>query len=56
MKTTLIALLISFSAMAETTCFTRSIEIEPNEITLGRTLCFGDVEVQVNIESNTSGG
>lgn len=51
MKTALIALLISFSAMAETTCFTRSTEIETSEITLGRTLCFGDVEVQVDMLS-----
>ena len=49
MKFTLLSLLLSFSAFAETTCFTRTTEIETSEVALARTLCFGDVEVQMNM-------
>lgn len=40
------ALFLSFSALAESTCFTRATEIETQEVTLGRTICFGQVEVK----------
>ena len=50
MKMVLLALLISAPAFANT-CFTRDVELRTNEVTLARELCFGDVELQLDIFS-----
>jgi hypothetical protein len=50
MKIALLALLISAPVFA-TTCFTRDVEIRTNEVSLARELCFGDVELQLDIFS-----
>jgi len=49
MKIALFACLFSLSALADTTCFTRTTEIETTEVSLGRTICFGEVEVQLDL-------
>lgn len=49
MKTALLALLISAPVLADTTCFTRDVALQTNEVSLSRELCFGDVELQLDI-------
>ncbi len=51
MKIALLALLISAPVFANTTCFTRDVEIRTNQVSLSRELCFGDVELQLDIFS-----
>lgn len=51
MKMAFLALLISAPVFANTTCFTRDVEIRTNEVSLSRELCFGDVELQLDIFS-----
>lgn len=50
MKMVLLALFVSAPAFANT-CFTRDVELRTNEVTLARELCFGDVELQLDIFS-----
>jgi hypothetical protein len=49
MKTAFFALFISLPVFANTTCFTRDVEIRTNEVSLSRELCFGDIELQLDI-------
>ena len=50
MKMLLLALFVSAPAFANT-CFTRDVELRTNEVSLARELCFGDVELQLDIFS-----
>jgi hypothetical protein len=50
MKIALLALLISAPVFANT-CFTRDVELRTNQVSLARELCFGDVELQLDIFS-----
>lgn len=52
MKITILVLLFSLPAIADTTCFNRDTEIETNEVTLGRTLCFDGIEVHNDSGAN----
>ncbi len=50
MKIALLALLISAPVFANT-CFTRDVELRTNQVSLARELCFGDVELKLDIFS-----
>ena len=49
MKMAFLALLISAPTFANTTCFTRDVELRTNQVSLARELCFGEVELQLDI-------
>ncbi|MBY0517201.1 MAG: hypothetical protein K2P81_09845 [Bacteriovoracaceae bacterium] len=49
MKFAFLALVLSFSALAETTCFVRTVELNTKEVTMAQELCFGDVELNLDV-------
>ncbi len=49
MKTLLLALLVTFPVFAETTCFVRNTELATHEVKLARELCFGAVELELDV-------
>lgn len=49
MKFAFLAVFIALPALADTTCFTRDVELRTNKVSLARELCFGDVELQLDI-------
>jgi hypothetical protein len=49
MKTFLLALSISCSALAGEACFVRGTELVTQEVGLARELCFDDVELQLDV-------
>ncbi len=48
MKYAFLALMLSFSAYASTTCFVRTVELNTKEVSLARELCFDDVELNLD--------
>lgn len=48
MKIAIVTCLLSFSALAQSTCFTRATEIETQEVALARTVCIDQVVVQTD--------
>ncbi len=49
MKIAFLALFISLPVFASTACFTRDVELVTKEVSLSRELCFGEVELQLDI-------
>ena len=49
MKFAFLALMLSFSAQAATTCFVRTVELNTKEVSMAQELCFGDVELNLDV-------
>ena len=49
MKALFLALLFTTPALADTTCFVRTTELSTQEVTLARELCFGAVELELDV-------
>lgn len=47
--TALFALFCTAAAFADTTCFVRNTELVTNDVSMARELCFGDVELQLDV-------